>query len=455
MRFAPPTFSDLSIDRGTPAGRAGPAAAFALAVTLLATALPAPASSEATSLARPSGSGGGSAGPTTKRDSTLFEEDFEGGLDHWTFPRGRGHRLVDTGDPDHGRALALRTVTRPVYALVEGSEGWADVRIEGSVLFPGDEHNYLGFIYRFVEDERRLDFGSVYIKGNGSYVRVNPHRDMNVGRTLYEEYRTPLEGNAAIRIGEWQRFTLEVVGDDAHLYVGSSAEPVLTFSGYQRPHRSASTAAGSVAGRTTGAFGFKPRNPGGEVWIDDIRVEAIDGFSYRGPPRPDVGWAPETLLGDWRVLGPLTRMAPTVEDGPFDPGLTLRDDGRTLVWEPFPTDERGAVVTGRVTEHRGPRRVAYFHTTVSAERAGAAILEFGTVDDVAIWFNDGFIGYGPGERLAWWDMLSNPEHQGLRALVELREGENHLVLRVVGGHYGSGGFFAGLRLREGGEARER
>lgn len=53
----------------------------------------------------------------------------------------------------------------------------AGVRVEGEVLFPESGHSYLGLIYNYGEAKGRIDFGSIYIKGNDSYIRVNPHRD--------------------------------------------------------------------------------------------------------------------------------------------------------------------------------------------------------------------------------------------------------------------------------------
>lgn len=360
----------------------------------------------------------------------LFFDDFEDpGLAAWSFPHGAGHRRIDTGDPERGHALELRTVSRPVFALIRGSERWEGVRVEGLARFPEAVDNYLGLIYRYRDDGRRIDFGSLYIKGNGSYVRVNPHFDTNVGRTLYEELRTPLRGPAAVEVGRWTPFALEVVGSEAHLWVGRADAPSVTFPFYQGAE---------------GGFGVKPRNPGGAVWIDDVTVRTLDAFTWTGPPRPNVAYAPELLLTRWDVLGPLVSNRPEVEDGPFEPDRTLNDDGRTVGWRPFDTDGRGAVVTGRVTETRGRRRVAYFHTAIHRAAAGEAELLLSSVDDLAIWLNGHFLGFAPGGANAWWDVGSNPEHPGVRAHLTLREGANHLVIRVVGGVYATGGFFARL-----------
>lgn len=366
--------------------------------------------------------------PTTAAGDVLFTEDFESDLGQWEFPLGQGHALVARAD-GAGTALKMETRDLPVYALVAGSESWDGVRIEGEVLFPDGSHNYLGFIYGYTDDGRRIDFGSLYIKGNGSYVQANPHYDTNVGRTLYPEIRNRLEGPAAIVIGTWQRFALEVVAGEAHLYVGPSATPSLTLP-FGSPAR--------------GAFGFKPRNPGGAVLIDDLTVTEIDALSHGGPAVPEVDYDPTGLLTDWLVLGPLDGFAHQVESEGYSGGRPVRSGDRTVGWRPFPVDARGALVTGAVVEHRGARRVAYFRTVIEAPRSGPATLELSTVDAVALWLNGEFLGYGPGQGAAWWDVGANPARSPITAPIDLEEGANELLIRVVGGQYATGGLYVRL-----------
>ena len=367
--------------------------------------------------------------PSDAQETRLFEDDFEAGLGKWTFPKGAGAALVDSEDPEHGSVLSLQTVDRIVVALMRGSDAWGDVRIEGQVLFPEDRHNYLGFVYRFQQAPDRTDFGSLYIKGNGSYIRANPHYDMNVGRTLFEEFRTPLTGPAAIEIGQWSSFALEAIGGEVHLYVGDLTRPQVTFPHYH------------LAG---GAFGFKPRNPGGAVWLDNVSARRIDRFSYRGPALPSIEYRSPALELKWDVLGPLTRFAHDVETSRHDPGAEVRDAGRSLRWRAFRPDSRGAVISGTVIDYEGPRRVAYFHAQVESEVAQDATLSLSTVDDLSIWVNGRFQGFVSRGANAWWDAWMNPEHANDVGTVRLEAGENHLLVRVVGGIYASGGFF--LRL---------
>lgn len=368
-------------------------------------------------------SGGTAPAPGEAASGVLFSDGFEGGLDGWE-PFGAGAAFItDSGDPAHGRVLVLRP-NGDAHVLVRGSETWGDVRVEGEVLFPEDEDSYLGILYDFRQTGGRMDFGNVYIKGNGSYVQVNPHRDYNVGRTLYPEHFASLRGEDSIRVGRWERFRAEIVGPVCHLYVGDMTTPKVTFP---------------YLGLRSGAVGLQPRSVGGDVWVDDVTVTSIDELSYPGPPRPRAhDYDLDALLTTWEVLGPL---AQTRDDAGRFPA---EEPG----WRPFPTDGRGAVVTGSVVDSHGPRSVAYFRTRIQSDHAGPATLHLSTIDDLAIWVNGRFHWFVDRDRRAWYDFWRNPDHEGQRIPLELVAGGNEIVIRVRGGVYATGGFFA--RLERGG-----
>jgi hypothetical protein len=355
--------------------------------------------------------------PTRLAAQLRFTEEFEGDLSRWELMGAQAINIRESGDPEHGRVLVLEP-HGDVYALIRGSDEWGAVRVAGEVLFPHDDHNYLGVVYNFTRRDDRVDFGNIYIKGNGSYLRMNPHRDGNVGRTLYEEYRTPLTGEAAIHIGEWQRFKLEVVGREAHFYVGDMSRPQVTFALFEL---------------TGGLVGFQPRCCGFPVWIDNIRVSSIERFDYRGPSLPEIAYQPESLITRWEVIGPLSK---------YDDDIA-RYPGRALSrWRPFATDGRGAVITGAVTDWAGDRTVAYYRTVLEAEQSVTATLHLSTVDDLAVWVNGRFWWFVPRQGLAWFDFWSNPAHEGRRIPLPLVRGENQVVVRVRGGQYATGGFYA-------------
>lgn len=349
---------------------------------------------------------------------TQITDDFEHGLAKWDVYGENAVFIEDSGDPIHKNVMVLRP-QGDVLALVKGTEKWAGERIEGDVLFPTNIDNYVGVAYNFRKTGDRRDFGLIYIKGNDSYLAVNPHHDFNVGRTLYDEYRTKLTGVAAIRTKEWQHFKVEVVGHACHFYVGDMEIPQLTFS---------------VLELTSGAVGLQPRSVGGDVWIDNMIVTPIEKLTYSGPPKPkQIKYAPETLLTQWQVIGPLARTRDNIARHTASRG-----------WRDFATDERGAVVTARIVDYEGPNTVAYFRTRVHADAEREAVLHLSTVDDLAVWVNGRFWWFIPRTNSAWYDFASNPEHKGQRIPITLNAGDNQIVIRVRGGVYASGGFFAAL-----------
>jgi hypothetical protein len=352
-----------------------------------------------------------------------FSDDFEKGLARWDVYGVGGVFVQDSGDPEHHQVMVLRP-NGDVLALIKGSERWDKVAIEGEVLFPDAQNNYLGIAYNFRQTGERMDFGLLYIKGNGSYLVPNPHRDFNVGRLLYEEYRTMLDGDAAITIGEWQHFKLEVVENAAHLYVGPGKTPQLTFPLFEFD---------------SGMLGLQPRSVGGDVWVDNVKVTSIDKFSYAGPPRPfEFQYDPEALLTEWLVAGPMVQT---------DDALARDPEMFPDAWQPFATDARGAVVTARVVDYHGPNAVAYFRTQVVTDESGSAMLNISTIDDLALWVNGRFQWFIPRTDHAWYDFWRNPEHDGQHIPLQLVTGSNEIILRVRGGAYASGGFYAWIERK--------
>jgi hypothetical protein len=350
----------------------------------------------------------------------LFADDFESGLARWIVLGTNGTALRPADDDRHGTVLELRPNGDDVAVLVRDSEAWRGVRVEGEMLFPSDEHSYLGLLYNHTTRGSRRDFGLVYVKGNDSYLQVNPHRDLNVSRLVYPEFHVPLEGPSRVDVGVWQRFAFEVLDSAVHVYIGDVATPQLTFDGFEFG---------------SGAFGLQPRSVGGPVQVDNVRVRQIGQLSYAGPALPAASYAPEGLLTEWQVAGPFEATDDRI----------ARDDPQARAhWMPFPTDWRGAVVSARAVDFHGPRRVAYFRTTVVAERAGEARLELSSAEDLALWVNGRFAGFSSRQPAAWFDFDRQPDHAGRSVRLHLDEGPNAVVLRVIGGVYASGGFFARL-----------
>ena len=238
------------------------------------------------------------AGSAAAEDGALlFEENFEQGLSAWRLHEEQAFRLIDAGDETHGKVLEL-SPAGVAYALIKESDRWGAVGIEGEFQFPTDRSAYLGLVYNYGGTEERTDFGSIYLKGDGSYLRVNPWRDGNASRLLYEEYRTNITGDDAVKAGQWNKFRAEIKGAVVHFYVGDLTTPKLIFPHYERD---------------SGMVGFKPRVTGAPVWLDNIRVTQIDEFSNEGAQIPAPPSYRDKMLADWQAIGPLAGASAAVE----------------------------------------------------------------------------------------------------------------------------------------------
>jgi len=374
--------------------------------------------------------------PVDGRGQARFKDDFETDLRGWELIGAHSMHIVDAGDPAHGRVLEL-VPDGAVFALIKGSDQWGNLSIEGEMLFPDEADNYLGIIYNYTRSATRSDFGSLYVKGNGSYIRVNPWRDGNVSRLLYEEFKTRLTGDDAVHIGTWRWFKAEIVANAIHLYVGDPSVPKLTFDLYEHP---------------SGLAGFGPRIVGSPVWIDNVSVSSIEGFSYAGQPIPDITYEPDSLLTDWQVIGPLDRPHVEIERPTGGRDVQIVTEDGTFAWQAFEADARGAVITGKVTEYDGARNVAYFRTLVNSGVRRDAVLHLSTVDELGVFVNGRFLGFcyrdgyvsGENDWNAWYDFWKNPSHAGRKLTIQLEPGTNQIVIRARNGQFASGGFFARL-----------
>jgi hypothetical protein len=364
------------------------------------------------------------AAPTSRQASpgvapVLLQESFENGLDRWELIGNGTARLTASGDAGHATVLEL-VPNGDAAALIRGSDRWPKVRMEGEMKFPTEHESYLGLLYAYTARGGRQDFGLIYVKGDDSYLQVNPHRDFNVSRLLYPELHVDLKGPSAVTVGAWQRFALEVDGAVAHVYVGNTTVPQVTFAEFEG---------------NRGRLGLQPRSVGGRVWVDNVTVRAIDRLSYTGGPIPARAPVDDSIVTQWQVAGPFDRTRDS---------LALQPRTSPAAWTAFTTDARGAVVTGRVVDYHGPAAVAYFRTSVGSPSAGRAELQLATIDDLAIWLNGAFQGFLPRQEAAWFDAGDNASHPARRVPLSLRAGDNDIVIRVRGGVYASGGFYARL-----------
>ena len=363
------------------------------------------------------------AGAEAPPGGLLVDERFETDLAAWS--RVNEKRIEIVADPETPGNHVLQLDPEKgeyTHAIYQASREWSHLRIDGSFLFPTEGDGYLGLIYNYQEREGRKDFGCIYVKSNGNYIRVSPHHDGNPSWRLYEEMKVELSGAQRIEVRAWYRFRLDVIGHRARLYLVDTETPVVTFD-WLHNH---------------GAFGLEARPGGGApVWVDDLRVTRLDEGGDPGPP-PDLVERSAGLLTEWEIQGPFDEeQAP-----PDEAGIQHLDE---TAWRRKPTDQRGAVIAALDFDvNSSPRSVVYLKTTISSPKMVARQLAISTVNKLQVWVNGDSLAEVEPTNYIWSDFLTNPTHAGTRLDIELQPGENEIVIRFDGHRFAGGGLFAAL-----------
>lgn len=391
-------------------------------------------------------------GPARAEEGIRFKDDFEKGTGKWDLVNPDKIALIDTGDAEHGKALCLYPGGEAVYALIKGSDNWTNIKVEGDLLFPWYTCSYLGFMYNYRVKGPRTDFGSIFILGPfgedlipyytnylkhmewppdhfmGNVVWVNPHRASNASRNLYSEYWVTLTGEAAVKPKQWGRFKAEIIGTACHFYIKDMETPLITYDFHELD---------------SGRIGFKPRFTGAEVWIDNITVESIKEFAYKGPRMPSgITYKPGELLTDWKVAGAFTRRIKEIEEGGYDAGKSYKDEGKEYKWTPFETDPRGCAIFGQLTNRFSYEFFVYFHTEIHSDSEKEVTFDFSSTNPMVLWVNNKRAGNVGKQLVSWHDFREHPDHKGSRIKTTLKPGKNSILLLARGGNYGGDGFYA-------------
>jgi hypothetical protein len=204
------------------------------------------------------------------------QEDFENGLSNWLV-KSKQHVEIIKEEGKNNHVLQLTPMNKRgarTDTLYQLSHSWKNFSMTGRFLFPDEGDGYLGFIYHHRESKQRTDYGVLYVKSNGSYVRASPHYDGNPSWRLYEELRQDLTGPRKVRIGAWHQFKFEVVAGTASLYIDNMQDSIQDFAMFNNDF---------------GAIGFEARPGRGErVWIDDLHIQQASA------PAPTVQLEPIT-----------------------------------------------------------------------------------------------------------------------------------------------------------------
>lgn len=378
-----------------------------------------------------------------------FFDDFEKGAAGWDIVNPIKIKVEDSGDPRHGKVLALYAGGPGVYALVKNSHHWTNIRVEGDIFFPDYNKHFMGLIYNYNLRRGRPHFAGVFIYGPGGdrlyKRRVNPTAETGddfIGNTVfvmhfrdeiaagffYPEYFVTLKGDKGVKPREWHRFKAEIFGPVCHFYIDDMETPKITHYFHEF---------------SSGRVGFSPLYSGSGCRLDNIKVSSLEELSYKGPVLPaGINYKPEKLIVKWHVIGPFFHRIKEIEKDGFLPEKVYYHEKEEYKWRHFETDARGCVVAGKVCDKFNLRGYAYFHTEIFSPAKKKITLEFSSNNNLIIWMNNVTAGSIQPNIFAWYDFWENPDHKGVKIKTLLKPGNNHLLVMVDGGINKGDGFFA-------------
>lgn len=346
-----------------------------------------------------------------------YTESFERASSGWT-PVGDSVAKVVPEPEAANTVLELRPLRgRLSYVVFSGAGPQDSFRMTGRFLFPTEGDGYLGFVYGYQSDSDRIDYGCVYVKSNGSYIRFSPHFDGNPSWRLYEDLRVDLEGDRAIRLRDWHDFKLEVIDSSVSLYIDDMTSAVFTTD---------------VIDIAAGMVGLEARPGGGEpAWVDDIRVRGLD----------DPGAKTNGTSGSVQASGPISgwRIHDEILGSRF--ALDPRPVSGRDAWTAIQPDGRGAIITAQYTQRRPAGAGRYLLSATLEHDGHEAVLAFSSANSLDVWLNGERVGEVEPVDFIRAHHTTNPAHEGTHLSIRPRQGSNELLILVDPDRFAAGGFF--------------
>lgn len=285
-----------------------------------------------------------------------------------------------------------------------------DIAVTGARSYPGIRFRMQG----------AGDYEECYVRPHraGLYPDAVQYTPVTNGISSWQLYNGEGYTSAAdITPNRWTRLKIEVLGDQARVYLGDSPTPVLVID--RLAH-----------GVTTGGIGVSgPMD--GSAYFSEFAYHLTDDLEFASPVPVDT--APG-MITEWELSRSFPVSALDLESYPLDQDLGDPE------WMEVSAGPRGLVdvarYRGRTT--REPECVLA-RTVVNAAEAGRAEYRFGYSDWMGVYLNGDLLFQGNSAYRA-----RDPSFLGIVGLFDalylpLEEGENYLVL-VVAESFGGWGF---------------
>ncbi len=180
---------------------------------------------------------------------------------------------------------------------------------------------------------------------------------------------------------------------------------------------------------------------GGEVWLDNITVDHIEGFSYTSlVPSSEIVYHKDQMITDWIVLGPFNKRVDEVEESANTHPIVF--DKQEYDWSESFADARGCVLAGKICRYSSDQKFAYFSTKIQSKNEVQTEIQFSSLNNLLIWVNSKYVGAIEKQRHAWFDFFQDPDHAGNSLQIRLNKGTNRILVLVEGANYSGDGFYS-------------
>jgi hypothetical protein len=256
-----------------------------------------------------------------------------------------------------------------------------------------------------------LRFGAVGNKLSNAGIQYTPYFDGVNMWDMYPEYQAP----AMAKAGEWNHFKLIISGKRLQVFLNNAPKPVLDI-----PELEGSLSEGSIA--------FE-----GSSYIANVQLKPNEVENLSPVALPDLTDHDGFYLRKWALTAP--------QEFPDGSELSAKKLPQPdLFMDSISTERRGLVNLTRKYGASKGRRVVWLKTKILAKEAMKTDLQLGFSDEVWVFLNNQMILVD--KNLYSQNMRKYPDGrisvQNTSTLLNLRKGENDLLIGVSNDFYGWG-----------------
>ncbi len=103
------------------------------------------------------------------------------------------------------------------------------------------------------------------------------------------------------------------------------------------------------------------------------------------------------------------------------------------------------MVAGKLCRFSTDEKYAYFSTIIQSDEVLKSELQFSSLNNLHIWVNSVYVDMIEKQKYAWYDFNRNTEHAGRSVFINLKEGDNRILILVEGANYSGDGFYSHIK----------